>query len=89
MAEGIPPPSLFRKRVSYLANVDTKNDFVNLVAAEMAAGIECAVESWLGRIDRVLNDNRLTTLGRLHAVQEVLRNYKNIAGKNQLKSAAA
>ncbi|MEP6644543.1 MAG: hypothetical protein ABJA69_08590 [Acidobacteriaceae bacterium] len=55
----------------------------------MAAGIECAVESWLERIERVLNDKRLTTLGRLHAVQEVLRNYKNISGKNQVKSAAA
>ncbi|MDP9161373.1 MAG: hypothetical protein M3O09_14220 [Acidobacteriota bacterium] len=67
----------------------TKTEFVNLVAAEMAAGIECAVESWLARIDRVLKDNRLTTLGRLNAVQEVLRDYKNLAGKTQFKSATA
>ncbi len=78
-----------RKRTSYLASeAKNKTDFVNLVAAEMAAGIECAVDSWLARIDRALNDNRLTTLGRLHAVEEVLRNYKNLAGKNHFKSAA-
>ncbi len=79
-----------RKRISYLASeLKTKTEFVNLVAAEMAAGIECAVESWLARIDRVLKDNRLTTLGRLNAVQEVLRDYKNLAGKTQFKSATA
>lgn len=68
---------------------EIRNSFVNLVAAEMAAGIECAVESWLGRIDHVLNDNHLTTLGRLHAVQEVLQHYKSVAGKSQFTSAAA
>ncbi|MEY2414201.1 MAG: hypothetical protein QOD84_2807 [Acidobacteriaceae bacterium] len=78
-----------RKRISYLASeAKNKTDFVNLVAAEMAAGIECAVDSWLARIDRVLKDNRLTTLGRLYAIEEVVQNYKNLVGKKHFTSAA-
>jgi hypothetical protein len=60
-------------------------DFVNLVASEMAQGVELAVERWLSQIDRAMADRELTTLGRLNAVQEILREYKTLTGKVQLK----
>ena len=61
-------------------------DFVNVVATEMAHGVESAVECWLAQIERALTDRDLTTLGRLNAVQEVLQDYKRLTGKIQLKS---
>jgi hypothetical protein len=61
-------------------------DFVDAVAAEMAHGVEAAVERWLSRIEQALTARELTTLGRLHAVQEVLHEYKSLTGKKDLKS---
>jgi len=69
-----------------MATTLAATDFVNLVATEMAHGVETAVECWLARIDRVLMDRHLTTLGRLQAVQEVLQDYKRLTGKVELKS---
>jgi hypothetical protein len=63
------------------------SNFVEVVANEVASGIDRAVECWLAQIDHALSDNQLTTLGRLNAVQEVLRKYKNLTGKIQLKVA--
>ena len=60
-------------------------DFVDAVAAEMVQGVEAAVERWLSQIERALTDRELTTLGRLQAVQDVLRAYKCLTGKGQLK----
>jgi len=61
-------------------------DFVNVVAAEMARGVEIAVECWLAQIERALTDRHLTTVGRLNAVREILQDYKRLTGKVQLKS---
>lgn len=60
--------------------------FVDVVAAEMAQGVEAAVERWLAQIERALTDRELTTLGRLNAVQEILHDYKRLTGKEHLKS---
>ena len=60
------------------------SEFVEVVASELACGVERAVECWLGEIERAMQDQHLTTLGRLHAVQEVIARYKQIAGKDQL-----
>ncbi len=57
---------------------------VRAVAAEMAIGVENAVECWLSQIDRALTDVHLTTLGRLNAVNEILDKYKRLTGKTQL-----
>ena len=57
---------------------------VRAVAAEMAIGVENAVECWLSQIDRALTDVHLTTLGRLNAVNEILGKYKRLTGKTQL-----
>jgi hypothetical protein len=64
-------------------------DFVEVVASEMAFGIDQAVECWLAPIDRALSNRDFTTLDRLNAVQEVVRKYKQLTGKEQLKSAAS
>jgi hypothetical protein len=64
-------------------------DFVEVVASEMALGVDRAVEAWLAQIDLALTDNQLTTLGRLQAVQEVLRKYKQLTGKMQLQTDAS
>jgi hypothetical protein len=54
---------------------------IEAVAAEMAAGIECALEFWMTQIESALEDPRLTTLGRLNAVQEILSNYRRLAAQ--------
>jgi hypothetical protein len=69
-----------------MATTVLATDFVNVVATEMAHGVEIAVECWLSQIERALTDRHLTTLGRLNAVQEILQDYKRITGKAQLKS---
>lgn len=59
-------------------------EFVSVVAGEIANGVETAVESWMAQIDGALQDDRLTTLGRMHAVQEILAKYKQLTGKREL-----
>jgi hypothetical protein len=59
-------------------------EFVSVIAEEMALGVDAAVECWMAQIDRALQDTRLTTLGRMSAVQEVLASYKRLTGKTQL-----
>ena len=64
--------------------VNTSN-FVDAVAREMACGVETAVECWLAQIDEAMTDLRLTSLGRLNAVTQILANYKRLTGKEQLQ----
>jgi hypothetical protein len=59
-------------------------EFVSVVAGEIASGVDVAVESWMAQIDGALQDNRLTTLGRMHAVQQILARYKKLTGKREL-----
>lgn len=59
-------------------------DIVNVIAGEMAAGVERAVDCWMSEIEQALTDQRLTTLGRMNAAREVLNRYKNLTGKKQL-----
>ena len=63
--------------------VNTSN-FVDAVATEMSSGVETAVECWLAQIDEAMTDLRLTSLGRLNAVTQILANYKRLTGKEQL-----
>jgi len=56
-----------------------------LLAAEMAAGVERAVECWLAQVEHALTDTQLTTLGRLNAVRQILDRYKTLTGKAQLE----
>ncbi len=73
-----------RKAVTILSSVAIPADIVNVIASEMAAGVERAVECWMLQIEQALTDVRLTSLGRLNAVQEIVRDYKTLTGKTAL-----
>jgi hypothetical protein len=70
----------------FMATAAITSNFVEVAANEIASGVDRAVECWLAQIDHALTDNQLTTLGRLNAVQDVLRKYKSLTGKIHLKS---
>lgn len=59
-----------------MASLANDKALVEAVAAEMSEGIECAVNFWMTQIEGALSDPRLTTLGRMDAVQEILRHYR-------------
>jgi len=67
----------------------TTSDFVTLVAEEIISGIDHAVGYWLGRIEQELADARLTATERIQAIERVLREYKDVIGKTQLRRASA
>lgn len=69
-----------------MATVAVAHDFVSIVASEIASGVDRAVECWMTQVEQALNDNHLTTLGRLQAVQSVLRRYKELTGKAELNA---
>jgi hypothetical protein len=60
---------------------NTVRDFVDVVAAEMASGVDSAVEYWMAEVEAALTDPGLTTLGRMNAVKDVLEKYKCLTGK--------
>ena len=71
-----------------MSSVSANVDLVSLLAAEMASGVERAVECWLAQVEGALTDTQLTTLGRLNAVREILDRYKALTGKAQLEGRA-
>ena len=60
-------------------------DFVDVIASEMAVGVEQAVECWMAEIETALTDYNLTSLGRLNALREIVEEYKHLTGKNHLE----
>ena len=58
-----------------METVASNRELIEAVAAEMSAGIECAVSFWMRQIEDALLDPQLTSLGRLHAVQEIVKRY--------------
>lgn len=60
------------------------SDLVSVIASEMASGVEIAVERWMAQIEGSLEDTRLTTLGRLNAVRDIVDKYKQNTGKTEL-----
>lgn len=54
-------------------------DFIDAVATEMASGIHAALNGWMSKIENALEDTRLTTLGRLRAVREIVSEYQTLA----------
>jgi len=67
-----------------VATVAVSQDFVSLVAEEIARSVDNAVESWMAQVEHALTDGRLTTLGRLNAAKEVMSRYKELTGKTEL-----
>jgi hypothetical protein len=68
-----------------MASSAVDREFIEAVASEMASGIHAAMECWMAKIERALQSKTLTTLGRLQAVQEILAEYKRLAGKVELE----
>jgi hypothetical protein len=73
------------KAGKFLASVASSTDLVDVIASEMAAGVEQAVECWMSEIEQAVTDIHLTSLGRLNAVCEILDEYKRLTGKTQLE----
>jgi hypothetical protein len=68
-----------------LATAVIPTNLVEVIASEMAVGVDRAVECWMSQIEHALTDVHLTSLGRLNAVREILDEYKNLTGKVQLQ----
>ena len=68
-----------------MSSVSANADFVSLLAAEMACGVERAVECWLAQVEQALTDTQLTTMGRLNAVRDIVDTYKSLTGKINLQ----
>ncbi len=73
-----------RKAGRVLVSATIPRDVVDTLASEMACGVERAVDYWMFQVERALTDTRLTTLGRMNAVREVLDRYKSLTGKEEL-----
>ena len=67
-----------------MAAVATQTDVIDAIAAEVAVGVERAVECWMSQIEEALTDVHLTSLGRLNAVREIVDEYKYSTGKTRL-----
>ena len=68
-----------------MAAIALPKDFVETLAGEVSSAVEKAVDCWMSQIEGVLTDTRLTSLGRLNAVVEILQDYKRLTGKSQLE----
>jgi hypothetical protein len=68
-----------------VATTAIPTDLVDVIAGEMAIGVERAVECWMSEIEQAVTDIHLTSLGRLNAVCEILNEYRQLTGKVQLK----
>jgi hypothetical protein len=63
-----------------------QNVLLDAIVREMASGVDQAVECWMAQIEQIFNDTRLTTLGRMNAIREVVQRYKQLTGKDSLTS---
>ncbi|MBV8050247.1 MAG: hypothetical protein JOZ80_03610 [Acidobacteriaceae bacterium] len=72
-----------------MASASIPANLIETIAAEMASGVDRAVECWMSQIEQALTDVQLTSLGRLHAVRQVIENYKTLTGKAQLQGRSA
>jgi len=59
-----------------LQTTPVQKDFVDAIVAEIVTCVDKAVECWMAEFDSVLQDPRLTTLGRLQAIGAVVERYK-------------
>jgi hypothetical protein len=66
-----------------LATPSIDRDIIDIIAAEMANGVNAAVECWMSEFESILQSPRLTTLGRLQAIQEVVARYRFATGNSE------
>lgn len=72
-----------------MAGSSTRTDFVSVVAEEISAGIDRALQYWLGRIELEVVDGSLSTAERIDAIEEILTEYKIRSGKAEFGCASA
>lgn len=72
-----------------MASATLAGNLVEIIATEIASGVDRAVECWMSQVEEVLTDAHLTSLGRLQAVRQIVEKYKNLTGKTQLKGRTA
>ncbi len=78
------PHSGSAKETKSLATAALNREVILAIAEEVANGVQTAVDCWITEIDMALTDARLTTLGRLNAVREIVENYKYLTGQVRL-----
>ena len=69
-----------------MATTAVSREIVDVIAHEMACGVDRAVECWMSQIEQALNDTQLTSLGRLYAAKEIVERYKRLTGKMELET---
>lgn len=69
--------------------VATETEFVDLIAEQIACGIEDAVGYWLGRVEQQLATGGLTADEKLRAIALTLREYKEATGNPPFRCAQA
>lgn len=67
-----------------MASVVTADALIDAIVMEMSEGIDCAVGFWMNQIESALHDPGLTTLGRMNAVQAIVKQYR---GSIELKAS--
>lgn len=70
------------------SNTSINQEFIEAVAAEMVSGMEAVVDRWMTEFDTILQDPRLTTLGRLQAIDALVARYKHATGKSEFLKLA-
>jgi hypothetical protein len=60
-----------------VASVVTADALIDAIVMEMSEGIDCAVSFWMSQIESALRDPSLTTLGRLNAVQGIVKHHRS------------
>ena len=71
-----------------MASIAGNLSVVDIIAAEMACGVERAVDCWMAQVESALTDANLTSLGRLSAVRDIIQRYKSLTGKTTLEGRA-
>ncbi len=72
-----------------MSNTASRTDFVSIVAREVSSGIDRALGYWLGRIELEIVDQSLTTAERMAAIRDILQEYKQISGREEVGLASA
>lgn len=72
-----------------MASTTLPGNLVDIIAAEMASGVDRAVECWMSQIEQALTNAHLTSFDRLQEVCQIVEKYKKLTGKTQLRGRAA
>jgi hypothetical protein len=72
-----------------LTTARTPTGLVDLIAQEIACGIDRALGYWLGRVEQELVASGLSPAERLRAIASLLQEYREVTGKYHSRCAQA